>query len=67
LIAHAAEPYGRRTKPTRAIAGADERRRYALLFAYDIGTFSEYERAVRDLELRPDAFGMGRPALKPAG
>jgi NDP-sugar pyrophosphorylase family protein len=34
---------------------------------YDIGTFSEYERAVRDLELHPDAFGMGKPALKPAG
>lgn len=25
---------------------------------YDIGTFAEYERAVRDLELRPEAFGV---------
>ena len=26
---------------------------------YDIGTFSEYERASRDLEARPDAFRTG--------
>ncbi len=28
---------------------------------YDIGTVSEYERAISDLEQRPDAFGMGQP------
>jgi NDP-mannose synthase len=33
---------------------------------YDIGTFEEYERAVRDLEERPDAFGTGALAIKPA-
>ena len=27
---------------------------------YDIGTVSEYERAISDLEQRPDAFGMGQ-------
>lgn len=33
---------------------------------YDIGTFTEYERAIRDLEARPDTFSPGRPALRPA-
>jgi NDP-sugar pyrophosphorylase family protein len=32
---------------------------------YDIGTFSEYERAVADLAERPDRFGTGQP-VKPA-
>jgi NDP-sugar pyrophosphorylase family protein len=32
---------------------------------YDIGTFSEYERAIRDLEERPDVFGTGERALRP--
>jgi NDP-sugar pyrophosphorylase family protein len=32
---------------------------------YDIGTFSEYERAIRDLEARPDAFGTSQRALGP--
>jgi NDP-mannose synthase len=33
---------------------------------YDIGTFSEYERASRDLEARPDAFRTGGVPLRPA-
>jgi NDP-sugar pyrophosphorylase family protein len=33
---------------------------------YDIGTFAEYERAVRDLEERPGAFATGAPAIRPA-
>lgn len=32
---------------------------------YDIGTFAEYERAVRDLEERPDAFGTGAAVVRP--
>jgi NDP-sugar pyrophosphorylase family protein len=31
---------------------------------YDIGTLSEYERAIDDLEANPDAFGMGRTARR---
>jgi len=33
---------------------------------YDIGTFAEYERAVRDLEERPEAFGAATPVVRPA-
>jgi NDP-sugar pyrophosphorylase family protein len=33
---------------------------------YDIGTFAEYERAVRDLEERPDAFAPRAPAVRPS-
>ena len=29
---------------------------------YDIGTLREYERAVQDVQDRPDAFGLGQPA-----
>ena len=28
---------------------------------YDIGTLTEYERAVQDVQDRPDAFGLGQP------
>ena len=28
---------------------------------YDIGTLEEYERAVQDVQDRPDAFGLGQP------
>ena len=33
---------------------------------YDIGTVAEYERAVRDLEERPDVFGTGAAPVRPA-